>query len=49
MQAVTPTPQDINLSLSGLDIGIAIIIGLLFLGLCIVAGFVIHGILSKHE
>ena len=49
MQAVTPTPQEISLSLTGLDIGIAIVIGFLFLGLCIVAGFVIHGILSKHE
>jgi len=49
MQAVTPPPQEITLSLSGLDIGIAIVIGLLFLGLCVVAGLVIHGILSKHE
>ena len=49
MQAVTPTSQEISLSLSGLDIGIAIVVGLLFLGLCVVAGFVLHGILSKHE
>ncbi len=46
----TPLPiQPIEISNTGMDIGIAIIIGLLFMGLCIVAGFVIHGILSKRD
>ena len=32
-----------------MDIGISIIIGLLFLGICVVAGLTISAILGKHE
>jgi hypothetical protein len=32
-----------------MDIGVSIIVGLLFLGMCILAGFVVSAVLSRRD
>ena len=32
-----------------MDPGIAVIVGLLFVGGCIIGGLVVHAVLSRHE
>ncbi len=32
-----------------MDVGIAVLVGLLFVGGCAIGGLVVHAILSKHD
>lgn len=32
-----------------MDVGVAVLVGLLFVGGCAIGGFVIHAILSRHD